>query len=138
MHKETGEVLGEHKGFWFYTIGQRKGLGLSGGPWFVIEKDARENVIYLARGYDPAEVYRSDIELANFNWINRPEDFDSGEHNIQFKIRHTPELTDGRVKIDGERMIIHSAEPVHGVAAGQFGVIYKEDECLGGGVIINT
>ena len=136
VHKETGDVLGEHKGFWFYTIGQRQGLGLSGGPWFVIEKDAAQNVIYLARGYDPAAVYRSDIELAHFNWINRPTDFHNGVHDIHFKIRHTPELTNGRVEILTDRLIIHSAEPVHGVAAGQFGVIYKEDECLGGGVIV--
>ena len=43
---ETGKVLGKHNGYWFHTIGQRKGLGLSGGPWFVIKKDIKRNIIY--------------------------------------------------------------------------------------------
>lgn len=47
---ETGKKLGTHRGYWFHTIGQRKGLGLSGGPWFVIKKDIQENIIYVSRG----------------------------------------------------------------------------------------
>ena len=48
---ETGKKLGTHRGYWFHTIGQRKGLGLSGGPWFVVKKDMEENTIYVSRGY---------------------------------------------------------------------------------------
>ncbi len=47
-----GKVLGKHNGYWFHTIGQRKGLGLSGGPWFVIQKDIKRNIIYVSNGYD--------------------------------------------------------------------------------------
>lgn len=136
INRDTGDILGEHKGFWFHTIGQRQGLGLSNGPWFVVEKDHEENIIYVAKGYDPESVYKSDIPLAQFNWINRPEDFGDGLFDIQFKIRHTPELTDGQLKIESDALTILSKEPVHGVAAGQFGVIYRDDECLGGGMII--
>lgn len=49
---ETGRKLGEHRGYWFHTIGQRKGLGLSGGPWFVVRKNVADNVLYVSRGYD--------------------------------------------------------------------------------------
>lgn len=49
---ETGKRIGTHKGYWFHTIGQRKGLGLGGGPWFVIRKDIDENIIYVSHGYD--------------------------------------------------------------------------------------
>jgi tRNA U34 2-thiouridine synthase MnmA/TrmU len=42
---ETGKKIGEHKGHWFHTIGQRKGLGLGGGPWFVVKKDAEKNIL---------------------------------------------------------------------------------------------
>ncbi len=49
---ETGRKIGEHKGFWFHTIGQRKGLGLSGGPWYVVKKNVRDNVVYVSNGYD--------------------------------------------------------------------------------------
>ena len=48
---ETGKKVGTHRGYWFHTIGQRKGLGLSGGPWFVVKKDIEENTIYVSRGY---------------------------------------------------------------------------------------
>ena len=61
---ESGKVLGTHKGYWFHTIGQRKGLYLSGGPWFVVRKDIENNVLYVSQGYDPREQYGDRITLA--------------------------------------------------------------------------
>ena len=57
---ETGKKIGEHKGFWFHTIGQRRGLGLSGGPWFVVKKNVQDNTIYVSNGYD-TEKQRDDF-----------------------------------------------------------------------------
>ena len=54
---ETGKVIGKHQGYWFHTIGQRKGLGLSGGSWFVIRKDVDENIIYVSNNYNPETQY---------------------------------------------------------------------------------
>ncbi|MBN1479286.1 tRNA 2-thiouridine(34) synthase MnmA [candidate division KSB1 bacterium] len=136
IDKESGAIIGEHKGIWFHTIGQRQGLGLGNGPWFVIEKDQKTNTVYVAKGYDPEAVYQQRIPLAQFNWINRPEDFISGSFDIHFKIRHTPELLSGQLLIQNGTITILAREPVHGVAAGQFGVIYRETECLGGGTIV--
>ena len=53
---ETGRKLGEHRGYWFHTIGQRKGLGLSGGPWYVVRKNVKENVIYVSNGARPSNM----------------------------------------------------------------------------------
>ena len=50
IDRESGRKLGEHQGFWFYTIGQRHGLGLSGGPWYVDSKDTERNIIYISHG----------------------------------------------------------------------------------------
>ncbi|MBQ7513947.1 MAG: tRNA 2-thiouridine(34) synthase MnmA, partial [Prevotella sp.] len=50
---ETGRKIGQHKGHWFHTIGQRKGMGFGGGPWFVVKKDIQQNIIYVSHGYDP-------------------------------------------------------------------------------------
>jgi tRNA (5-methylaminomethyl-2-thiouridylate)-methyltransferase len=136
VNKDSGAILGEHKGFWFHTIGQRHGLSLSDGPWFVVDKDFEKNIVYVSKGYNPDAVYKRTIELRNFNWINQASILADGSHDIQFKIRHTPELSNGTVSVQGENLSINSGEAIHGVAAGQFGVIYKEDECLGGGVII--
>ena len=66
---ETGKVLGKHNGYWFHTIGQRKGLGLSGGPWFVIKKDIRRNIIYVSNGYDPETQYGKVINMHGFDFI---------------------------------------------------------------------
>lgn len=67
---ETGRKIGTHKGYWFYTIGQRKGLGLSGGPWFVVRKNVRDNVIYVSNGYDTALQYGRVLHLGEMHWIS--------------------------------------------------------------------
>ena len=66
---ETGKILGKHNGYWFHTIGQRKGLGLSGGPWFVIKKDIRRNIIYVSNGYGVETQFGKTINLQGFNFI---------------------------------------------------------------------
>jgi tRNA-specific 2-thiouridylase len=135
---ETGKLLGKHKGFWFHTIGQRKGLGLSQGPWFVVKKDTDENIIFVSNGYDPLSQYGTEISLTDFNFITTcPWEDLSQPQKITFKIRHTPDFTAGEIRRNGNRLLITSAEPVAGIAAGQFGVLYDEGHsiCLGSGVI---
>lgn len=143
----SGKILGRHRGFWFYTIGQRSGLGLSGGPWFVVEKDPEQNLIYVANGYDPKENYKSAIVLKAFNWLFRPKDFlhqDAAPQNgatdaaepVLFKIRHTPAFSSGTFGRQGpDQFLLTPTEAASAVAKGQFGVIYRDGECLGGGVI---
>lgn len=135
---ETGKILGKHKGYWFHTIGQRKGLGLSQGPWFVVKKDIEENVIYVSNGYDPLAQYGSVIPLTDFNLISgNPFGPMETPSKIRFKIRHTPEFSAGTMQNVNGRMMVHADIPVAGIAPGQFGVIYNEDHsiCLGSGVI---
>ena len=62
---ETGKVVGHHQGFWFHTIGQRKGLGLGGGPWFVVKKNVRKNIIFVAHGWDTQLQYGHDFRLGS-------------------------------------------------------------------------
>jgi tRNA-specific 2-thiouridylase len=137
---ETGKVLGEHKGYWFHTIGQRKGLYLSGGPWFVIKKDVKRNIIYVSNGYDPETQYGKTVNLHGFHFITADcrGDFDR-EKEIAFKIRHTPEFTLGKIKRIGDLYRIESDDKIPGIAAGQFGVVYDRNckLCLGSGMIID-
>lgn len=137
---ETGKVLGKHNGYWFHTIGQRKGLGLSGGPWFVIKKDIRRNIIYVSNGYDVETQYGTVIPMQGFDFITEDPwgDFE-GEKEIAFKIRHTPEFTFGKIRKKGDLYVIDSEEKVQGIAPGQFGVVYDKDchLCYGSGMIIN-
>jgi tRNA-specific 2-thiouridylase len=136
---ETGRMLGHHNGYWFHTIGQRKGLGLSQGPWFVVGKNAEENILYVSKGYDPDSQYSEDIILDDFQFITADPfpDYSNGVE-ITFKIRHTPEFTRGWLYKEEDRFRIRSTVKIAGVAPGQFGVVYDagEKRCLGSGIIV--
>lgn len=131
---ETGRKIGEHRGYWFYTIGQRKGLGLSGGPWFVVRKNVRDNVIYVSRGYDTPRQYGRVINLQEMHWISG----DPGLEHIAFKTRHSPEFHQGRLeRHDDGSLTIRSEQDIQGIAPGQFAIIYSPDcrLCFGSGLI---
>lgn len=136
---ETGNILGKHRGFWFHTIGQRKGLGLSGGPWFVIKKDINRNIVYVSKGYDTKYQFGNVINLQGFDFITKDiwGNFDY-KKEIAFKIRHTPEFTSGKISKIGNLYCIESDKEVQGIASGQFGVVYDEEQklCLGSGMIV--
>jgi tRNA-specific 2-thiouridylase len=137
---ETGKLIGKHKGHWFHTIGQRKGMGLGGGPWFVVKKDILQNIIYVSHGYDPETAYKQDFPIMAFHSINGqlpPTD-------ITLKIRHTPEFipatlepTANSKQLTANSYMVHAAQPIHGVAPGQFCVVYDahHHRCYGSGEI---
>lgn len=139
---ETGRKIGEHRGYWFHTIGQRKGLGLSGGPWYVVKKNVRDNVVYVSNGYDTRRQYGREINIEEMHWITAdPFCGDAGETAsipVTFKTRHTPEFQTGclYVKSEGGYML-KSDEDVQGIAPGQYAIIYTPDKelCLGSGMI---
>ena len=154
IERETGKVLGKHRGYWFHTIGQRKGLGLSGGPWFVVKKNIRRNIILVSQGYDPADQYGEHIVMEQCDFISldpwsraaslaagRAVQVPAAERSpiaVSFKIRHTPEFTPGTFSYDPETGYrIDSAEPIQGIAPGQYAVVYSEDHrlCFGSGMI---
>ena len=131
---ETGRRIGEHRGLWFHTIGQRKGMGFGGGPWFVVKKDVKENILYVSHGYDPATAYKQSFPIHAFHSINGclpPE-------RVTLKIRHTPDYLPARLTPQGDgRYLVSADAPIHGVAPGQFCVIYDADHhrCYGSGEI---
>lgn len=144
---ETGKKIGEHKGYWFHTIGQRKGLGLSGGPWYVVRKNVRDNVVYVSRGYDTPKQYGRVIPVEEMHWITM-DPFGEGATGpavanadalaITFKNRHSPEFLKGMMYRDPEGGFrIVSEKDVQGIAPGQFAIVYSRDSslCLGSGMI---
>lgn len=147
---ETRNVLGRHAGHWFYTIGQRKGLGLAGGPWFVIKKDIDSNTLYVSKGYDTPLQYKRVVPLEEIHWITLdPFSSDSlgllsiinsgkaSEAEVCFKIRHTPDFTSGVLIRDENGWVLKSEKDVQGVAPGQFATVYTKDckICLGSAMI---
>ncbi|MFV0585956.1 tRNA 2-thiouridine(34) synthase MnmA [Bacteroides reticulotermitis] len=135
---ETGKKVGTHHGYWFHTIGQRKGLGLSGGPWFVIKKDVEANIIYVSHGYGVETQYGNEFRFEDFHFITEnPWGDRTSEVDITFKIRHTPEFAKGKLIREDNGYRILSSEKLQGIAPGQFGVIYDEasELCIGSGEI---
>ncbi len=136
----TGRKLGEHRGYWFHTIGQRKGLGLSGGPWYVVKKNVADNVIYVSGGYGTERQYGRVLRLAEMHFISgNPWAGAQGPVRITFKNRHTPVLMPAQfTHVDGDEWVVESDRDVQGIAPGQYAVIYDEHGhlCYGSGVIV--
>lgn len=129
---ETGKKLAEHEGFWFYTIGQRQGIGLSGGPWYVVSKDVNHNIVYISNNYHNLEKPRNKFKVGEFNWISgiKPE-----LNELQVKIRHGQEKYNCSIAELDNEFIVTIDKNDQGIAQGQFAVFYKNSVCLGAGVI---
>ena len=136
---ETGRKIGEHKGFWFHTIGQREGLGLSGGPWYVVKKNPKDNVIYVSNGYGTEKQFGRVLHLDEMHFISgNPWKDVEGSVDIMFKNRHTPDFIKAKfTHLTGNEYVIESERDVQGIAPGQFAVVYDAEGhlCYGSGVI---
>ena len=136
---ETGKIIGVHEGFWFYTIGQRKGIGLSGGPWFVVAKDPTKNIVYVSRHYHDEAKQRNTLIVTDCRWISerRPKT------ECRIKIRHGEMFYTATIKnpecMGDVKPTLHIQLNGNdqGIAPGQFAVFYQDDYCLGAGIITN-
>jgi len=129
---ESGEVLGQHNGLSFYTIGQRKGLGVAAShPLYVTNKDTHNNSLIVG----PREALGiKELAVRDVNWLagNAPHK----SKPIQVKIRYKAKPVTGSISANGQRnTVIQFDEPVFGVTPGQGAVFYDGDICLGGGII---
>lgn len=131
-----GKTLGEHKGVFFYTVGQRKGFGLGGAgngqPYYVVYKDISNNILYVNQG-DCPELHTKRITLENFNAITLPL---TDNMRVSARIRHRQPLVDATVYIkDDGKVDIEFDTSVRAATPGQYAVLYDNRICLGGGVI---
>ncbi|KAK6138398.1 hypothetical protein DH2020_027872 [Rehmannia glutinosa] len=141
LEAETGDFLGVHRGFWFYTIGQRQGLRLPGGPWYVVEKDVENNVVFVSRNYFSVDKRRRIFRVGSLRWFNGSPPRQITQ--IQCKVRHGPGFynCDLAIEVDGnghEIAVVKLSEDDQGLAAGQFAAFYHESTCIGSGVILES
>lgn len=132
IEKRTGKKLGEHSGYWQYTIGQRKGIGLAAPEaLYVIEIDAITNTVYV--GYKN-ELYSKELKLKDINWCYP---ILNSEFDVNVKIRYNMKAVFAKLKINGGENLIQFDTPVSAIAKGQACVLYdKEDGHLIGGAFI--
>ena len=130
---ESGRMLGNHRGTWFYTIGQRRGLGLSGGPWYVVGKDIERNVVSVVHADSLSGHVRSSFTISSPHWVAEPPT----RSDLQVRIRHGERIDPCTIsqRPNGSLVVEFDATADPGVAPGQFAALYDGEECLGGGVI---
>ncbi len=135
-----GEVLGEHEGLMYHTLGQRKGLHIGGRadasdePWYVVDKDVERNVLIVAQGKQHPRLYSKGLIAGQLHWVAREKLTTPFACAVKTRYRQqdipcrvTPQA-DGRIQVEFE-------QPVAAVTPGQSAVFYQGDVCLGGGII---
>ena len=131
-----GKVVGRHNGVFYYTVGQRKGLGIGGGgngeAWFVVSKDVEKNILYVSQG-DQSMIHHSNLLCESFNFITKRPD--KNEFECTVRIRHRQPEQKAVAKLVGDGVEISFEKPQRAIAEGQYAVAYDGEVCLGGGVI---
>jgi tRNA (5-methylaminomethyl-2-thiouridylate)-methyltransferase len=128
----SGAELGRHRGLWFHTIGQRRGLGLGGGPWYVVAKDLAKDELLVAHADAVSRLRRDRFRIAAPHWIADPPRHD----RLELRVRHGQTPVGCRaLSLDDGGLEVVMDEPDAGIAPGQFAVLYDGEECLGGGAI---
>ncbi|MGB2787432.1 MAG: aminomethyltransferase beta-barrel domain-containing protein, partial [Candidatus Saccharimonadaceae bacterium] len=114
----------------FYTLGQRHGLDVGGGmPYYVVGKDMSKNEVYVSRNLNDDSMWRKTLQLADMHWINHsPRPLE----NILVRLRHRGSLLPANLVGD----VLQLDSPERAVASGQSAVIYRDEEVLGGGIIV--
>ena len=133
-----GRTLGRHYGLMYYTIGQRKGLDIGGqagdaGRWFVIEKDLKNNILYVAHGEED-KLYSKGLITSVCNFIPEVPGEKQFECYAKFRYRQDEQKVFVTLKENGSAAV-DFAEKQRAITEGQYCVFYDDEKCLGGGVI---
>ncbi|MCB1877951.1 MAG: tRNA 2-thiouridine(34) synthase MnmA, partial [Chromatiales bacterium] len=137
-----GTRLGSHHGLMYYTLGQRKGLGLGGRPqaeelpWYVVGKNLDSNTLLVAQGHDHPAMFSRSLRCKAFNWIAGRAP--SLPLLCGAKTRYRQVDQPCRVSALGDDLLVDFDQPQRAVTPGQSVVLYADDVCLGGGIIEST
>jgi tRNA-specific 2-thiouridylase len=140
FNQSMGVVVGKHQGAHFYTVGQRKGLGVGGKalPLFILETDTQTNVIYVGQGENHCALLRHGLQVlpSEVHWVRPDLKMSTGEERVYLgRIRYRQQLVRCRLIQREDGLFILFDEVQRGIAAGQFVAWYEGDELLGSGAI---
>jgi tRNA-specific 2-thiouridylase len=128
-----GKIIGKHWGLWFYTIGQRKGIKLPGGPYYVLEKKTRQNILIVTR--NEKDLYKKELRLKEVNWISGKVPRLPLRVKAKIRYRHTPTLATVRRSLGSKAYGVKFKVAQRTITPGQSVVFFKGQEVLGGGII---
>jgi len=129
-----GRVLGEHNGLHFYTFGQRKGLNLPGGPFWVVGFDLPTNTLIVSRNPKSPALFKREVLISGVHYISA--EVPSGEMSVEAKTRYKQEPAEAvLIPLAGRRAKVVFSQPQRAPTPGQWLVFYQGDTCLGAGLI---
>lgn len=142
METVDGKVVGQHMGLMYYTIGQRRGLGLGGNqhsnaPWFVVGKDIEKNILYVGQGYENPHLYASHLEASDIHWVDDVISRYGHDFHCTAKFRYRQKDVGVTVHLseDGQQVTVTFDDPARAITPGQAVVFYDGQECLGSAII---
>jgi tRNA-specific 2-thiouridylase len=134
------QLIGEHQGLMFHTLGQRQGLGIGGvkgypeAPWYVLHKDLDNNVLYVGQGHEHPWMLATELEASQLAWVSGVAP--AAGSSLTAKVRYRQQDQDVSIEhIDGDSMLLKFHQAQRAVTPGQSVVLYDGDVCLGGGII---
>jgi len=136
MRNLHGEIVGEHLGLMYYTIGQRKGLGIGGAgeAWFVIGKNLAENVLLVGQGFEHEYIYANEAIITDVNWVSN--DKFVGTYSCMAKFRYRQKDVPVEIKWQNQTTLqVKCLVATRAITPGQAAVFYDEQVCLGGGFV---
>ena len=136
---DEGEVIGQHNGLMFHTLGQRQGLGIGGlsnhseEPWYVVDKDLENNKLIVGQGNKHPLLFSEALTLSAIDWVSENEP--SLPKKLMAKTRYRQPDQACTIEKTANGYLVTFDEPQRAVTPGQSVVFYDQDSCLGGGVI---
>ena len=130
----SGKQVGEHRGLAYYTIGQRRGIGVYGGgpPYFVAEKDKDRNALVVAAPSEEVALYAQELDADQVNWVAEAPTMPK---RVRARVRYRQQLQDAEISLRDDVLHVAFDQPQRAVTPGQSVVLYDGDVLLGGGVI---
>ncbi|GAA5108901.1 tRNA 2-thiouridine(34) synthase MnmA [Orbus sasakiae] len=135
-----GEIIGEHQGLMYHTLGQRKGLGIGGlknadeTPWYVVDKDTEKNELIVAQGHDHPALFSGGLIAGQLHWVSRHTLTEPLKCTVKTRYRQH-DIHCIIEPINADQISVIFDEPVAAVTPGQSAVFYQGEVCLGGGII---
>jgi len=135
-----GQIIGQHQGLMFHTLGQRQGLGIGGvkghpeAPWYVLHKDLDDNILYVGQGHEHPWMLSTELEASQLAWVSGTAPAAGGLLTAKVRYRQQDQAVSIE-QINDNRMQIKFQRAQRAVTPGQSVVLYNGDVCLGGGII---